>query len=141
MDDFEWLDHTADIGIRVCGKNAVELLSKAATGMFAVMASPLDDHSPFQDPPQLYSLDIQSSDANALMLDWLNELLSLSDVHRVIFTEFKFKELKPNSLKADVRGVSRSQFTMERDIKAVTAHGLAVREVGKLLVVEIIFDV
>ena len=139
MDDFEWLDHTADIGIRVRGKTHAELFIKAAAAMFAVMANPVSSIK--KEDKHSVSVEVQATDWDALLLDLLNELLSLSDCQGVIFTEFILNKLDPTSLTGQAIGASRLHFTMERDVKAVTAHGLKIHRTNKHLEVEVIFDV
>ena len=139
MDDFEWLDHTADIGVRVRAKTHAELFIQAASAMFTVIAQPAQ---PLNNPKkEAFSIILEASDWDALLLDWLNELVSLSDSRGLIFTDFAMEKLTAKSLHAKVFGLPRSYFAMERDVKAVTAHGMKIHKFNKLLEVEIIFDV
>ena len=38
MKNFEWIDHTADVGVRVCAKNLKTLFKNAAAVMFKLIA-------------------------------------------------------------------------------------------------------
>ena len=139
MDDFEWLDHTADIGVRVRAKTHAELFTQAAAAMFSVIARPAES---LKNPKkEVFSIILEASDWDALLLDWLNELVSLSDSRGIIFTDFNIHKLSSTTLNAKVLGASRAHFAMERDVKAVTAHGLKIHESNKQLEVEVIFDV
>jgi len=136
--DYELLDHTADIGVRVQAPDLETLFTKAAYAMFDIMA--VKHHRSDGRPVETF-VELKSDNSNELLLDWLNELISLGDARCLIFTDFAISELSANFLKAEVKGLSKEYFDIERDIKAVTAHHLNIQQTKKGLEVEIIFDV
>ena len=60
------------------------------------------------------------------MVDFLNEALYLIQVHKEIYNEIKFVKFSDNELKAELSGQKVERFG--EDIKAVTYHGLEVKQ-------------
>jgi SHS2 domain-containing protein len=86
---------------------------------------------------------IQSSDREALLVDWLNELLYLFDVDRIIFSRFDITELSQNSLKARAYGekMDISRHKLKTSVKAATYHMLRVDEGKNGVEVQFILDI
>ena len=70
MGGFEVLDHTADLRLVAHGKDLPDALAWIATGMFSVIAD-LDAVA----TRDAMRVSITSTDREALVVDWLNELL------------------------------------------------------------------
>ena len=70
MGGFEYLEHTADIGMVARGDTMAEALSYLAAGMFSVVAD-LDAVT----ARQTRRVSVTSADTESLAVDWLNELL------------------------------------------------------------------
>ncbi len=71
--DYEIIEHTADIGIRVKAKGLKELFSKTALSMFDIIAQP-SAQSPVSKEIEI---KLKADDLDELFVTWLNELLSL----------------------------------------------------------------
>jgi SHS2 domain-containing protein len=78
-------------------------------------------------------------DREALLVDWLNEILFLAEVERWVAVEFDILETSSERLKASARGVPVEEPPTL--VKAATFHGLAVEERDGGLQAEVIFDV
>ena len=139
MKDYTLIDHTADIGIHVAGKNLQDIFIKAAAAMFDVIAQPVK-RLKATDKKQI-AIELKADSYDELLLEWLSELLSLSDAKRLIFTDFKILKLTKTSLKAKVYSSARRNFSIEREIKAVTYHHLKIEQKRGQYHAEIIFDV
>ena len=70
MGGFEFLEHTADLGVVGRGGTLAEALAYLAEGMFTVLAD-LDTVV----PREAIQVSVTSSDRETLAVDWLNELL------------------------------------------------------------------
>ncbi len=131
---FEEIDHTADLAIRVYGRDMSELFANAAYGMFALMAEPSLEESACQR-----EVSLEATDYEGLLVDWLNELIYLHEVEGETYSQFAIKTLSPTELKAQVTGGPTKIKT--RAIKAATFHELAIKETANGLVATIVFDV
>ena len=116
-------EHTADWGLRVWGKDLIQLLICAAGGMFDLMESKVD-HRPSDLIP--VEINAKTSPEN-LLVDFLNELLYLSEREKISLNEFHLS-LKDGKLVGDICGYMIISYGKE--IKAVTFHNLNVTETG-----------
>ncbi|MFQ6059845.1 MAG: archease [Thermoplasmata archaeon] len=121
---FEFLEHTADIGIKAYGKSIEESFENAAVGMFEVIA----DLSKVE-PVGEYEVRVRSDNLENLLIDWLEELLFLHETQGVLLSEFDVS-IEKLSLSGRVRGeaIDREKHILRNDVKAVTYHMLEVNE-------------
>jgi SHS2 domain-containing protein len=85
------------------------------------------------------SLDLEAYDAESLLVDWLNELAYLAEMKQVVITQVEIEMIGERQLKATVRGGKAP--VLDKHIKAVTFHNLAIEETASGLEVTIVFDV
>jgi SHS2 domain-containing protein len=82
---------------------------------------------------------VAARDREALLVDWLNELLYLAETERWVPTEFEMLEVSESVARARVRGVAVPQAPAL--VKAATHHGLTVAPADGGLRAEVIFDI
>ena len=131
---FEEVEHTADIAIRVWGRDLAELFANAAYGMACQLADIGDVKLTIE---RLVELD--AYDAETLLVAWLGELLYLGERDETVFAEFDVSEIAPTRLRAVVRGGAVKEY--RRHIKAVTFGGLEIQPTSKGYETTIVFDV
>ena len=133
---FEEVEHPADLCLRAYGQDLEELFATAARGMFWLM----ECRPTLCGRPVVRRISIDSVDCEALLVDWLSELLYLCERDDCCFNVFDVVTLTASHIEADVRGMSGGAPT--RGIKAVTYSDLHVGEAKDGgLVVTITFDV
>ena len=128
MKRFKTIDHTADIGIVAYGSDLNEAFANAAYGMFSLIA----DLDSIRESLHL-DIEVEASDNEALVVDWLNELLYIFDVEHVIFSRFEIVHLNEKRLQARAYGekIDLSRHRLKRGVKAATYHMLKIeRENG-----------
>src|SRR6185503_16264316 len=84
-------------------------------------------------------LEVSSHDREALLVDWLNELLFVAETGLWVPLEFEVLEVSGTRVRARARGT-----TVEAPpsiVKAATFHGLEVRETADGFTAEVILDV
>ncbi len=137
MPRFEVIDHTADAGIIAYGSDLKEAFANSAYGMFSLIA----DLDRVKEKVNR-KVDVQSSDQEALLVDWLNELLYLFDVKHIIFKRFDITALSQNRLRARVYGekVDTARHQLKTAVKAATYHMLKI-EKNKGVKVRFILDI
>ena len=131
------IDHTADIGVEASGKNLGEAFEKLAEGMFAIIT----DESVIENKIKKEIILPRDSDTEQLVIDWLSELLYLSDVSGLVFGKFRVK--LTNQLEAMAWGepYSRTKHGYGAEIKAVTYHLLSVKNNKKGVTIRVLFDI
>lgn len=139
MLDYELIDHTADIGIRVFADSLESLFTKAAAAMFDVMLE--NALAKEFGAKKTFQLELNAANLEELFVRWLSELLSLADCEDVVFKDFQIKKLAQKELSATVKGVARHYFKFKMEIKAVTYHNLKITQHDGRYQCEVIFDV
>jgi len=84
-------------------------------------------------------VEIEARDAEALLVDWLNELLGRSEIHCRSYDEIRDLHLTDTRLEAEVRG--RPVRVWRSPLKAATYHGLEVKQEGGRWKAVVLFDV
>jgi SHS2 domain-containing protein len=137
MKRFDIVEHTADTGIVAYGDDMKEAFANAAYGMFSLMA----DLEQVREETSRY-VEAEAGDRESLVVSWLNELLYLFDVERVIFKRFDILELTNTRLRADAYGekVDASRHGLKGGVKAATYHMLKVAENRGRCSIRVIFD-
>ncbi len=131
----EWLDHTSEVQLEVGAESLAGLAAEAgrALGLLLLRDAPARPEGPARE------IRVESVDREALLVDWLNEILFLAEVERWVAVEFDILEASSVHLKASARGVPVEESPAL--VKAATFHGLAVEERAGSLQAEVIFDV
>jgi SHS2 domain-containing protein len=130
-----WLDHTSEVQLQIRAESLGGLAAEAgrALGLLLLRDMPARPEGPARE------IEVSSVDREALLVDWLNEILFLAEVRRWVAVEFEILEVSPVHLKASARGVPVDDPPAL--VKAATFHGLAVEERAGGLQAEVIFDV
>jgi len=131
---FEEIEHTADVALRVWGKDLKELFINAARGMAWLLADP-DTVKPAVKVP----LELTAYDAETLLVTWLGELLFYNEMEGLVFTAFDLEEVTPTRLRGAARGGRPGET--RRHIKAVTFHEMNIRPTVRGLETTVVFDV
>lgn len=140
MKNYELLEHTADIGIRVKGSDLKELFKNVALAMFDIIA---EKKSPvaIRKPPVKITIKQKAENLEELFINWLNELLSISATKELIFCDFKITKLTENNLEATVSGIPIENYRINTEVKAATYHELKIAKTESGWEAEVIFDV
>lgn len=119
--NYEILEHKADLKIRVFGKTKEELFSNALLAE-ADYAKP----DVACDKKMTRQIKISSPDLPSLLVDFLSEVLYLSETNKETYNAVKFIKFTDTELEAEIFGQEVERFG--EDIKAVTYHQLEVHE-------------
>ncbi|HDP70183.1 MAG TPA: archease [Actinobacteria bacterium] len=138
MKRFDILEHTADVGIVAYGKSLKEVFENTALGMFSLIVDPRTVRERV-----CYDVRVENEEKEDLLVEWLNELLYIFEVNKVVFKKLKALRLKDERfLEAKACGeridLRRHQFEIQ--IKGCTYHELRV-EKDKTWRAQVIFDV
>jgi len=113
---FRILSHTADLRIEVLGKTIEELFENAAIALSTILYKKFDELKTRPAGPS-EKIKIRSVNINALLVDFLSEILAKSEINRRVY-KVKSLKLKENELGAEIIGFPVDEF--DEDIKAVT---------------------
>lgn len=133
MKKFEYLPHPADVKIRVYGKTIEDIFHNALLALFEILKPQLKNKKINEN------IEIKSFDQFSLLVDFLNEVLALSEIKKVGFYKLEIKNLTANFLKGELEGGEVVQF--EQEVKAITYHQGEIKKRDNYYLVDIILDV
>ena len=122
---FHLLAHTADIGLEAKAPSREELFVVAARGLRAMLFG----ISPAEESLRL-EVHLEAGNCAELLVAWLNEILCLSEMTRLVPADFQIIHLDEHGLGAIITGepFDPARHTIERVAKAVTYHRLVMEE-------------
>jgi SHS2 domain-containing protein len=121
MQPFRILEHTADVGFEAFGTTREEAFVNAARALIYLIVE-LETIETRKE----VSVQVQGSDPESLLVNWLSELLYLHDAEGWLFQDFEIQRLDDHSLSAVARGekFQRSRHEAKLLVKAITYHQL-----------------
>ncbi len=123
---YKFLEHEADIGIRAWGKSLEEAFASGAAALFDIMVDVKK-----VEPKESVDIQCEGTDIPALFVEWLNTLLTQSDINGIIFGDFKNITITPLAYslyklhaKASGEKLDAVRHNIKVEAKAATYHGL-----------------
>ncbi|MFI5399600.1 MAG: archease [SAR324 cluster bacterium] len=112
---YEFLEHTADVRMRVTGTSLEGLFSDALAGLMEL----LQPGSP-AGPAVRRPVSLSAGDATALLVDFLSDALLSALTRRERYDGLAVRELTERNIAAELIGAPVAGFA--DDVKAVTYH-------------------
>jgi len=136
MKNYEFIEHTSDIGLKACGVTLAEAFANAALGMFSLIAE-LENVGETESR----RIEVKADDIDGLLFEWLNTLLYYFDVDMLLFKRFDIIEFEDTHLSAICYGekYDSSRHSLKMGVKSATYHQLEVDREKNC--VQVIFDV
>ena len=138
---YKLIEHTPDIGIRAKAKDLKGLFKNITLAMFDIIAEKKDTKIQGHQDTRNISIKQKADNLEELLVNWLNELLSLSATKELIFSDFQINKLDNNSLQAIAIGEDIKNYKLNTEIKAATYHELKLEKTKLGWQAEVIFDV
>lgn len=134
---YRLINHTADLGMEVRGKDLPDLFSKAAWSFFDIMIEARQI-----DRKEERTIFVEAPDREALLIAWLGELLFLFETGPLVFSQFTIQSLTAHSLQALGRGerFDPRKHHLKAAIKAATYHQLRIWKEKGLWRARVVFD-
>lgn len=135
---FEVIEHTADVGLKIYGKDLKQLFVNAAKGLLSLIIE-------FEEVDSDSEIEIKLNEENReeLLVSWLNELIFQFSAHSFISKEFRIEEITNSKIKAKVLGekISLPKHKILSEIKAATYHELEIKKVDMGFEARVILDI
>jgi SHS2 domain-containing protein len=124
------------MGLVAYGKSLAEAFANAAYGLFSLIVEPNKVKE-----KESRKVTVQAQDAEGLLFNWINELIYIFEVERLLFKSFNITEFTGQSLEATCWGekYDPSRHQLKTGVKSATYHMLKVD--GEKNRVQVIFDV
>ena len=122
---YEFFEHTADVGIKAQGATLTQLFVHMAQGLVELIAE-----DSLLKPSQERPIQLSATDAESLLLAWLQELLFWFSTNRFLPTTYTLEEVTETSVRGTVRGgtFDPTRHVQGREVKAITRHLLEVSQ-------------
>ena len=137
-ESYKILEHTADLAIRVWGKDEKELFVNAARAFFDVIT----DINTIRCKTTLL-VKVEGADLEECFLNWLDELLFLFDAKGFVGREIEILNWQPFRLEAKIKGekYNSKRHPLKAAIKAITYHNFKIQKEEMSYVAEVLFDI
>ncbi len=137
VQDFELLEHPADIGFRARGRTLADLFATSAEALLSIIL----DASQAQEA-QVWELSVEGADLESLLVNWLNEVLYFVDAKGVVFsrTEIEVGRGKVNAI-CHGEKLDSERHPLRVLVKAATYHQLRIFESDDGWTAEVYVDV
>ena len=128
-------EHRGELELRVEAPSLPSLFAEAGRALAEVMTTtPLAIPTGWSE-----EVVVNAIDREALLVDWLNELVFRSEVGKVLFTEFEFTRISERQLVAAIRGTRVEQ--LRNPVKGATYNELSITERRGSFTAKVILDV
>ncbi len=140
---FIFEDHTADVQVRSWGKTLVEAFNQTAYSLIATITPDLEKISPII----IKNIKIEAEDKEALLFDFLSELLFIFDVEELVFSKIDVKYIKKNidnyELEVLMKGekFDKKKHEIGVEVKAITYSFMEIVESNEKVEILIVFDI
>ena len=131
--------HQSELAVKVVGASQADLFANSAYTLFDVMVADLDkvdckDHIP---------LEIEGTDRDDLMVNWMRELLYLYQGSGYLLKDFQIREVKDTIVKAEVAGekIDPDRHEIKQEIAAIAFHKSRMDKTGNQWTAQVIFEV
>jgi SHS2 domain-containing protein len=137
---FELRDHTADVAVEATGPTLAAVFAAAADGLAAAMCDDIPEAG-----SERFDLDVRAESREALLFDYLDELIYQRDVRGVLPVDNEMERLREGEngewvATASARGVPLAGLGA-REVKAVTYSEMALGETDDGWRAYVVFDV
>ena len=136
--EFEFIDHTADIGVKAYGADMKQLFANAGRGLFSIITE-------LEGVGVKESRDIlvTAPDRESLLVNWLNELIYLFEANDILFIRFDIISVSATQIHAIGYGekIDMAKHGLKTQVKAATYHMLKIEENKDSWQAQVIFDV
>lgn len=129
-------EHTGEVRLELRAPSLEELFVEAGRALAELMIGDLAA-TPAPGPEQ--RVRVRAADRAALLVEWLNELIFLSETSKQVFTRFRIERLGVGELEAVVAGVAPEGLRTQ--VKAATYHGLTLENRGGTWRASLVLDV
>jgi SHS2 domain-containing protein len=135
---YQYIDHTSDLGLEIFGKDFEELFSN---GLFAIFDNILDLKTVELKEAKKIELSAQSTED--LLMDWFRELVFIFATEYFVAKQVKSISIKDNKLIAEIQGekFDTNRHKIKIEIKTPTYHMFSIKKTDQGYKAMVIFDV
>lgn len=136
--EYEFIEHTGDVGIKVYGQTHRDLFQNAFKAFFEILIEPEQIK-----PSQEKMIVVENEGWERLLVSWLSEFLYLFETDQWLFRTCEIQSLDENRVQAIGRGekFDPARHEIKTEVKAVTYHQLSIEKKKDCWETSIILDI
>ena len=129
--------HQSELAVRIAGSSQADLFANSAFALFDVMTDPSNI-----EIKERMALEVEGTDRDDLMVNWISELLYLYQGSGYLLKEFKINQVKDTIVKAEVGGekIDPDRHEIKQEIAAVAFHKSRMQKTGNQWIAQVIFE-
>lgn len=132
---YKVLEHTADLKIEGQGKSKEDLFASLAFGLQEIMAGKKIAKIPVRVKR---NIEVSGNDLSSLLINFLNELIFLSEKYGEIYSRFKIQIKKNQKIEGEIEG---AKLPIVLEVKAATFHDFVLEKKDKKWKAVVVFDI
>jgi protein archease len=127
----------SELAVRVIGGSQADLFANSAFALFDVIADVEKIEIKERVP-----LEVEGTDRDDLMVNWMRELLYLYQGSGYLLKEFNIREVRDTVVKAEVCGekIDPDRHEIKQEIGAVAFHKSRMEKTGNRWTAQVIFE-
>jgi len=128
----------SELAVKVLGDSQADLFANSAFALFDVMTDVAK-----VDIKDRIPLDVEGTDRDDLMVNWMSELLYLYQGSGYLLREFHIREAKDKLVKAEVCGekIDPDRHEIAHEIRGVAYHQSRIQKTGDQWTAQLIFEI
>jgi len=128
----------SELAVRVLGNSQVDLFANSAFALFDVMTDVTK-----VDIKDRIPVEVEGTDRDDLMVNWMSELLYLYQGSGYLLKEFHIREAKDRLVKAEVCGekIDPDRHEINQEIRGVAYHQSRIQKTGDQWTAQLIFEI
>ncbi|MHA1803758.1 MAG: archease [Promethearchaeota archaeon] len=139
---FIFEDHTADVQVICWAPTLEEVYAQAAYSLMTVITPDLKKISLREEK----IINVKAEDKEALLFDFLSELLYIFDVEGLVFSDITIPEIKGNDffeLTSVLKGekFDKRKHEIGTEVKAITYSLMKIEKKDKIWEIRVVFDI
>jgi SHS2 domain-containing protein len=141
MKKFEFLSHTADVKIRVNGKNLKEIINNSLLALKNFLKPKLTKTKIEKE------IKIENNNEVNLLIDFLSEVLAETYIEKAIFVKFiprintDFNTDKRGLYSLSGKIIGYKFISLSKEIKAITYHQANIKKIDNQYIFDFIIDI
>lgn len=136
--NYEILDHTADISVKIYAASLKDIFIQSSVAMMDLICN-IDKVKPMKS----FNIKVSGISNEQLLVNWLQEILYLHEVRNFLFCKFIINSIKDGVITGSAIGekLDSSRHELMNHIKAVTYSNMDIKKEHGRYITRIVFDI
>lgn len=135
MGGYEIIEHTADVGVRAGGATLEEAFEQTTLGLIEILGAEGGNA-----PGTPVELSLEGPDLEALLVDWLNEVIYVQESRDAAVSRVQVRAVSPTAVVGTLQ-LTEGRPATGTAVKAATWHRIRVEQQGERWGTQVYLDI